>query len=102
VKIDVRSSRPAGAPFRVDGALYRPAQDCSSTYGARVNINRVAALSPTEFREEVAASVEPDARGDYPGGLHTLSRLGGRTLVDGKRSVFVAAEFFRVLRHYLT
>ncbi|MFX8406684.1 hypothetical protein ABTL65_19795, partial [Acinetobacter baumannii] len=27
VKIDVRSARPAGTPFVVDGVLYRPAQD---------------------------------------------------------------------------
>jgi hypothetical protein len=58
-------------------------------------------LTPSDFREEVVASVEPDPRGRYPKGLHTLSRLGERTLVDGKRSVFVGAEFFRVLRHYL-
>lgn len=101
VKIDVRSSRPAGTPFWVGGALYRPAQDCSSTYGARVTINRILALTPAEFREEVVACVEPDPRGRYPGGLHTVSRLGERTLIDGKRSVFVAAEFFRALRHYL-
>jgi hypothetical protein len=101
VKIDVRSARPAGAPFWVDGALYRPAQDCSSTYGARVIINRVLALTPTEFCEEVAATVNPDPAGKYPAGLHTLSTLGDRTLIDGKRSVFVGAEFFRVLRHYL-
>jgi hypothetical protein len=101
VKIDVRSARPAGAPFWVDGVMYRPAQDCSSTYGARVSINRVLVLTPAEFREEVATTVNPDPGGKYPAGLHTLSRLGDRTLVDGKRSVFAAPEFLRVLRHYL-
>jgi hypothetical protein len=101
VKIDVRSARPAGTPFWAHGALHRPAQDCSTTYGARVKINRIVALTPTEFREEVVACVEPDRRGPYPGGLHTLSSLGAQTLVDGKRSVFVPAEFFRVLRHWL-
>jgi len=101
VKVDVRSARPAGAPFWVGDQLYRPAQDCSSSYGARVSINRITALTPTEFREEVAATVNPDPRGEYPCGLHTLSRFGARTLIDGKRSVFVPAEFFRVLRHYL-
>jgi hypothetical protein len=101
VKIDVRSARPAGAPFRAGGVLYRPAQDCSSTYGARVVINRVLVLSPDEFREEAVASVDPDPAGPYPRGLHTLSPFGSRTLLDGKRSVFVPAEFFRVLGHYL-
>jgi hypothetical protein len=101
VKVDVRSARPAGAPFRAGGVLYRPAQDCSSTYGARVMLNRVLALTPTAFCEEVAATVDPDPRGRYPAGLHTLSTIGNQTLIDGKRSVFVAAEFFRVLAHYL-
>jgi hypothetical protein len=101
VKIDVRSARPAGAPFSVDGVLYRPAQDCSTTYGARVVINRVALLTPDDFSEEAVASVDPDPRGPYPDGLHTLSALGDRTLIDGKRRVFVAPEFFRLLRHYL-
>jgi hypothetical protein len=45
--------------------------------------------------------VNPDPRGEYPRGLHTLSRFGDRTLIDGKRSVFVPTEFFRVLGHYL-
>jgi hypothetical protein len=101
VKIDVRSSRPGGTPFRAGGELYRPAQDCSSTYGARIVINRVVELTPTTFREEVAATVDPDPRGPYPQGLHTLSAMGQQTLIDGKRHVFAAAQMFRVLRHYL-
>jgi hypothetical protein len=101
VKIDVRSARPAGPPFRVDGVLYRPAQDCSTTYGARVVVNRVLTLTPDEFREEVAAVLNPDPRGAYPDGLHTVSTLGGRTLIDGKRRVFVPAEFLRMMRRYL-
>jgi hypothetical protein len=37
-KIDVRSSRPAGTPFFYQGSLYRPAQDCSETYGGRITM----------------------------------------------------------------
>ena len=33
VKTDVRSSRPAGPVIVHDGALFRPAQDCSRSYG---------------------------------------------------------------------
>jgi hypothetical protein len=101
VKIDVRSARPAGQPFVVDGVLYRPAQDCSTTYGARVVINRVVTLTPAAFHEEQAAVLNPDPRGPYPDGLHTVSRLGDRTLIDGKRTVFVPAECRRLLRRYL-
>lgn len=85
IKIDVRSARPAGAPFWVDGAFYRPAQDCSHTYGGRVAINRVLSLSPTEFLEETVAHVEPDASSDYRHGLHTISFAGRYCVIDGKR-----------------
>jgi len=98
VKTDVGSARPAGFPFVWEGALYRPAQDSSQTYGSRVVINRIVALTPTTFREEPAAFVAPDAGGPYPDGLHTLSGVGGVTLVDGKRLSFSGAEFRRILR----
>lgn len=97
VKVDIRSARPAGTPFVHDGFLYRPAQDCAATYGARVMINRVLTLTPHEFREEEAVAVEPERAGPYPSGLHTLSQVGEATLIDGKRFIFVPAEFRRVL-----
>ena len=40
VKTDVRSARPAGTPFVYQGELYRPAQDCSRTYGGSIVIHR--------------------------------------------------------------
>jgi hypothetical protein len=84
VKVDISSSRPGGTPFVHENCLYRPAQDCSSTYGARVVLNRVTKLTPTEFVEETEAAAEPYADSDYPHGLHTLSAAGSVTLLDGK------------------
>lgn len=101
VKIDVRSARPGGTPFYVDGVLYRPAQDCAKTYGGRIIINRVVTLTTTAFREVPAATVEPDPSGHYPAGLHTLSSAGNCTLIDAKRITFSPAQFRRVLLHYL-
>jgi hypothetical protein len=101
VKTDIRSARPGGTPFHVDGVLYRPAQDCSRTYGGRVVINRVVTLTPTAFHETPAATVEPDPAGPYPAGLHTLSRVGDITLIDAKRAIFSPPEFRRVLMHFL-
>ncbi|HKT72646.1 MAG TPA: hypothetical protein VJQ47_07120, partial [Steroidobacteraceae bacterium] len=101
VKLDVRSARPGGTPFVHEGALYRPAQDCSRTYGGRIVINRVVRLTPTAFQEELAAVVDPDGRGPYPHGLHTLSAAGNLTLIDGKRTRFVPAIFWRTLRGWL-
>jgi hypothetical protein len=101
VKIDVRSARPAGTPFVHQGVLYRPAQDCSRTYGGGVVIHRVTRLTPTEFSEEPVAVIRPDATGDYPDGVHTLAAAGNLTLIDGKRLVFKGAEFRRALRREL-
>ena len=99
VKIDIRSARPAGTPFMHDGHLYRPAQDCSATYGGRIVINRVTRLTPTAFEEEAYRTIDPVADGQYNRGLHTLSRLGQtQTLVDGKRYRFHLAGLIYGLR----
>jgi hypothetical protein len=84
VKIDIRSARPAGTPFMHEGILYRPAQDCTGTYGARVAINKVLKLTPQEFEEIPVSTVEPVSGSGFSKGLHTLSQVGKYTLVDGK------------------
>lgn len=101
VKSDLRSARPGGTPFRVGGILYRPAQDCSAGYGGSISINRVVRLTPEEFREEPVAVVRPFQDGPFTRGIHTLSALGPRTLVDGKRVGFNASEMARALRESL-
>jgi hypothetical protein len=93
VKVDVRSARPAGTPFWHEGALYRPAQDCSKTYGGRVAFNRVVRLTRNSYIEECVGHLQPAADELYPHGLHTVSAAGNRTLVDAKRSVFVFSQF---------
>ncbi|MGH8258484.1 MAG: glucosamine inositolphosphorylceramide transferase family protein, partial [Steroidobacteraceae bacterium] len=98
VKVDVRSARPGGTPFWKDGALYRPAQDCSGTYGRRVVINRIRRLTPRSFEEEPAAFVNPPSTGQYTTGLHTVAALGEQTLIDAKRHIFVPQECWRVLK----
>jgi len=101
VKVDVRSARPAGTPFYAAGALHRPAQDCGGGYGRRVVINRVDALTPTEFDERPVAFVEPDPAGPYRCGVHTLSSAGSHTLVDGKTYRFAPAAFAATARQYV-
>ena len=82
VKSDVRSARPAGRPFEVDGVLYRPAQDCSVRYGYALVINRVEELSETQYREVSVARINPRW---CPGlvGTHTLNSDTSLTVVDG-------------------
>lgn len=92
VKQDLKSSRPAGTPFYVDNALYRPAQDCSESYGKKVTINRVLKLSPDAFEEVVEKTIE-SIFGPYGEGIHTISAIGDYTLIDGRHSTFIWANF---------
>lgn len=98
LKTDIRSSRPAGPPFVVDGHLYRPAQDCSTGYGAAITVNRVTELTVDRFEEIAVSRIAPDQRGKYPTGLHTLCGVGGKTIIDGSRSAFDAQVSGRVLK----
>ena len=98
VKVDARSSRPGGTPFRVGGRLYRPAQDCSRGYGGKLVINQVRVCTPTHYEEEAVAILKPDAAGRFPDGLHTLSFAGGLALIDGKRISYHPAILFHKLR----
>jgi hypothetical protein len=95
LKCDVTSARPAGVPFVADGALYRPAQNCSVTYGGAVTLNHVVELSPERFEEVTVHQIEPEQPGPYPDGFHTLNALGKRCVVDGKARVFDPTWIFR-------
>lgn len=100
VKIDIRSSRPAGTPFLYEGFLYRPAQNCSETYGGSISINRIKILSPSKFDEELVTRIEPVLNSPYPDGVHTITAAGGITIIDGKRLDFHFLHFFRKLYKY--
>ncbi|HUP98325.1 MAG TPA: hypothetical protein VM073_10295 [Usitatibacter sp.] len=79
---DIRRARPAGRIFEHNGKWYRPSQDCSGSYGRGLNINRIDALSESDYAETRVAALE--ARWDKGlTGVHTLSSAGGITYVDG-------------------
>lgn len=88
IKCDIGATRPAGNVFGAEGRLFRPSQDCSSTYGAAIVINEVEELSPYSFRERAAARIKPIVGGPYPDGLHTLNAMGDRAVFDSKRFAF--------------
>jgi hypothetical protein len=99
IKIDITSSRPGGAPFIWQGSLVRPTQDCSTTYGAAIALNRIDILTPTEFSETTIARIEPDPNTRYRHGVHTLNVVDGMILVDAKRHVrHLLAPVYRWLR----
>jgi hypothetical protein len=88
VKRDIRSSRCAGPVFMAEGRLYRPAQDCASSYGSAIRIMEIVECTPTTYREKEVALLRPAASSENPHGLHTLSPYGDKCLVDGKRMMF--------------
>ena len=100
VKVDVRSSRPGGTPFRVADRWFRPAQDCSRTYGGALAINEIVACTTERYLEEVVAVLRPDPAGEYPDGIHTLAVGDGRLLIDGKRISFHPAILLHKLKRY--
>lgn len=101
VKTDIRSARPAGTPFIHEHVLYRPAQDCSGTYGGRIAINRVLRLDTVDFQEETVNFIGPVQGSRYSKGFHTISAAGNFTLIDGKRYGLNPCFFGRQLRKKL-
>ena len=85
LKHDRASARPGGRPFVLGGQLFRPAQDCSRTYGGALTIMALEELTPTTFRERPVIRLEPDPHGPYPDGLHHLVVEDDRLYIDGKR-----------------
>ena len=79
VKSDARSSRPAGALYWRNGALYRPAQICAPQLG--LSINRVLRLTPEWYAERQVERVLPGGDSGLLG-LHTVNRAGELTVVD--------------------
>jgi hypothetical protein len=101
VKVDARSSRPAGTPFIMEGKLHRPAQDCSERYGGQVVVNRVELLNERQYAERPIRQVRPAAGSRYAGGLHTLNGVGRRTLIDGNAVGFVPEALVGQIRRRL-
>ena len=81
---DAAAARPAGSLFCSAGKWFRPAQDCSTTYGRRMTIREIELLTPTEYREREISTIEPNwARG--LSATHTFNRVGDLTIIDGCR-----------------
>jgi hypothetical protein len=95
--VDIRSSRPAGNPFLLEGSLFRPAQDCSLRSGRRITINKIIKLTPNEFVEEEYAIMNPASNSKFRDGMHTFCVTDGAVIVDGKSECFIWQAFTRKL-----
>jgi hypothetical protein len=98
IKSDVRGSRPGGTPFIHEGALYRPAQDSTRTYGGGLAIHRVLKINEKEYEEQEVCRLGPGEQGPFLEGFHTLAGAEDLCVVDGKCFVFVPEIFLPVLK----
>lgn len=57
----------------------------------------ITELTTTTFKEQLYHRLEPENfTGPYKEGIHTLSAMGNKTLIDGKRRKFTLQPFFRL------
>jgi hypothetical protein len=83
VKSDVRSARPAGGILSWNGAFYRPSQDCSTSYGAAIDLNEMERIDPDQYREVTVRRLSFDS---LPGvtGMHTINTAADLTVIDAR------------------
>ncbi len=100
IKCDASSSRSAGNVFNYQGHLLRPAQDCSTSYGQSIVLQRINRLTPEAFSEEFYRRISPSS--EYPDACHHLSMLEGTIFIDGRRDFLsLSAGIFRFRREIL-
>ena len=84
IKSDASNARPAGRIFAESGEFYRPAQDCSTRYGASIIINRIVRLDLESYEEIETSRILPDWQPNLIA-THTINRVDRLTVVDAKR-----------------
>ncbi len=77
---DDKNARPAGRIYIENDKIYRPAQDCSKTYGWGININEILQLSESTYHEKTIAKYRPDNHSIV--GMHTFSKEGRLIMID--------------------
>lgn len=98
VKSDVRSSRGAGAIYKDGSRLIRPTQNCFPNYGSSISLNEITKLTPDDFDERVVGEIFPPDNDEFLG-IHTISNIGNRTIVDLKTQPFLpGARILPLLR----
>lgn len=87
VLIDASAARPAGPMFYREGALWRPAQDCSLGYGGGLTLCSVDRLDDAEFRQTPRTRLKPPAHWAAHG-AHMLHHAEDVEVIDlvGRRS----------------
>jgi hypothetical protein len=81
---DVRVARNAGPIFTSNGKLFRPSQNCAGMYGRSMSLQEIVQLTPEQYVERRALTVEPTPGSGFSG-LHTYSFAGVFEAIDARR-----------------
>jgi len=87
----LNGSRPGGNFIEVDGAIFRPSQNCQGSYGESLTINKIIRLDEFIFEEEPYMSITIDSRNLQKHRIHTIHTinfLDDIIVVDGQKWTF--------------
>jgi len=90
------NSRMAGrVSLNTDGTLLRPAQSCVREYGEHLNLNFIAQLTPTSYKEETVRKIFPEP---YLKAVctHTYNETSRYEIRDVKTRVFAPLRHLRM------
>jgi hypothetical protein len=84
IVFDMRTARPAGKISIRDGKIYRPSQDCSTSYGYSINLSEITQLTKNTYIESHVRSIKPNWDKKIKG-IHTYSTDDRLTVIDAYR-----------------
>lgn len=87
----LNGSRPAGNFIKIDGILFRLAQNCENRYGESITIFKVNRLDENHYEEEEYMKLEINKEKYLNRGvctMHTLNIMENIIVVDGKKRIF--------------
>ncbi len=91
LKNSLDGTRQAGNFVTVDGAIYRPVQNCHNGYGESMTIYKITSLTEECISEEpyMNISVNRNNRNNRKiHSMHTINQLGDLVVVDGEQWTF--------------
>ena len=80
-KFNSKEARGAGDLFKVDGVIYRPAQDCNGGYGKAVIIQRVSRQEDGTFSFKDVCKIK-STHPNFKRGCHTFNSYKGLIVID--------------------
>lgn len=96
VKNSLNGSRPAGNFIKLNGDIYRPAQNCAEYYGKSVTINKVTVLNEKEFAEEAIIEINPPQKSGFNYGIHTINVVDDVIVIDALKRIFMPVEQVKI------